>query len=237
MLIAIDGTGPTDDLRYARAMGGSFVSELFHEWEALGRRSWFSRGPNWSGMSDPIILKQAVRQVETWTSEGDHEIVLAGYSRGGLVSIALASRIRQEDWGKNLKIRCLALFDAVDRDIALGGAVIPGNVANAYHALRDPAVGSRPTFGNCGLVAEPGVHFITKVFYGTHSALGGLPWSGDHPVVQDRFLVSDEFRTSHSTAYSVKDRATTDAVRDAVATAQVRDWMWRSIAESSVARF
>lgn len=57
---------------------------------------------------------------------------------------------------------------------------IPSNVKNAYHAMRDPAVQSRWYFDNCGKTGSKNLQ--SKTFYCTHAGMGGLPWSGDHPV-------------------------------------------------------
>jgi len=59
------------------------------------------------------------------------------------------------------------------------GQVISGNVVWVAHARRDPAVHSRWYFGNTG--TSGGQHYTEKFFWGTHSALGGDPWGGDHP--------------------------------------------------------
>lgn len=87
-------------------------------------------------------------------------------------------------WRKlNANIRCMALFDAVDRAITLDTDLIPSNVQKVYHAVRNPNI-SRPTFANTGLRHEDPHKLIirTPKFRCTHAAMGGIPWTGDHPV-------------------------------------------------------
>ena len=83
----------------------------------------------------------------------------------------------------NSNIKCLALFDAVDRALFLDTDVIPKNVQMAYHALRSPTAGSRRSFANTGTSHESGSsYFKQDHFLCTHAGMGGVPWTGDHPT-------------------------------------------------------
>jgi hypothetical protein len=64
----------------------------------------------------------------------------------------------------------LGLFDAVDRVWGPDGAVIR-NVRLTYHALRDPEIGSRPTFGNAGRASAS--RYIERHFRTSHGGIGG----------------------------------------------------------------
>lgn len=75
----------------------------------------------------------------------------------------------------------MGLYDAVDRTPTVLFGVIPANVKHVRHALRDPRAGSRPAFGNTGTRGAPGIDYVPRTYFGTHAAIGGDPWQGDHP--------------------------------------------------------
>lgn len=103
-------------------------------------------------------------------------IWLAGYSRGGAAAIEAAWMLQD----RGIPVQALFLFDAVERTLyRLRTKTIPANVRSCFHARRDPGVGSRSGFGNCGTEAERGVRYVERTFFGTHGAIGGLPWSED----------------------------------------------------------
>lgn len=104
------------------------------------------------------------------------------YSRGGLIAIMVAQQLRNDPKTKTLTIECMALFDAVDRDIVNSGVEIPENVEHVYHAIRDDAVGSRPYFGHTGSKESKVGQLKNKIFFATHAGMGGMPWEGDHPT-------------------------------------------------------
>lgn len=124
-------------------------------------------------------------------------ISLIGHSRGALIAIRIAKRLRDHKLHTNvptLSVHFMGLYDAVDRQIGEGGDTIPGNVAAAYHALRDPTVQSRSWFGNTGTKAHPPCRYTSKVFTATHSGVGGDPWGGDKPkqITKDMDMLGSE---------------------------------------------
>lgn len=80
--------------------------------------------------------------------------------------------------GAPIRINFMGLFDAVDRSLGMDGPKI-SNVDSVFHLIRNPAVGSRPWFGNTGLQADSDVTYRQKILRGTHSAIGGDPGHGD----------------------------------------------------------
>lgn len=124
-----------------------------------------------------------MESIREFRGRNDRRLFLSGYSRGGLVAINVAKRLEEEFGPDDIEVVCLALFDAVDRQVGLAGETIPGNVRYACHAVRDSRAGSRSYFGHCGLRSARGPEALeVHPFFGTHAALGGLPWEGDHPV-------------------------------------------------------
>jgi hypothetical protein len=79
------------------------------------------------------------------------------------------------------------MFDCVDRHVAFDAEVIPNNVENVCHVIRDPAGKSRLSFGNDGMRYNPPTNYIVPVrmFMCTHGGMGGTPWT----VPQDKTLI------------------------------------------------
>lgn len=100
-------------------------------------------------------------------------IFLTGYSRGGAGVIAVADRLFMD----GVDVRGMVLFDAVDRALGINSVVVPANVKHLVYARRDPRVASRTSFGNCGTRwSDPPTKSRLRTFWGTHGALGGVPW-------------------------------------------------------------
>lgn len=234
MLIAIDGTSLYwDHEKYRKQMWGSLINEL----EATTREQHhrYLRGPTTSGVQDRWIADEALGSIREWVRRGDRRVVLAGYSRGGAVAIYVARRLQREDWARELKVACLALFDAVDRDLVLNATTIPGNVEHAYHALRDPRVGSRSYFGNCGETIDHPGKLIRHRFFGTHAAMGGLPFTGDHPRHEEAAMGLTELPYSVVASARIAAPGMVDErprlvpitqAQDQAAAAAVKQWMW-----------
>lgn len=177
MFIGIDGTGPYSSSQYEKEMRDSFVSQL-HAGSPEKNKKYF-RGPGTFGVKDIFIVDDAltyIRQIVAKT--GDTKILMAGYSRGGLIAINVAKMLKNNPETNSLTIECMALFDAVDRDLVLSGDVIPENVYHVYHAIRDDVVMSRSIFGHTGLKGQ----IVVEKFYATHAGMGNMPWTGDYPT-------------------------------------------------------
>lgn len=190
----IDGTGPFRDRTYEQAFQNSFVNVLKREggWS----KSAYNRGPSNDGFLTKSLGSDAFTRVRQWVrgarAEGENNpfICLAGYSRGGAAIIHTCNLLKQED----IEVDCLLLFDAVDRSINLSGIErVPGNVRNVYHARRDPEAKSRTgigrvSFGNCGTSLDgtsnsgPRSGYQEKFYFGTHGAIGGVPWTIPEPT-------------------------------------------------------
>ncbi|HPU50444.1 MAG TPA: hypothetical protein PK359_02705 [Burkholderiaceae bacterium] len=117
-------------------------------------------------------------------------IFLCGYSRGAHIAIKVAEMLA----GADVPVAAMFLFDAVDKDAYMNSKRVPMNVANVYHAIRTDNNRSRWYFGHtgmgqrldekrrlCGLIDEAHID-------GTHAALGGLPWCGDHPRLRGQLV-------------------------------------------------
>lgn len=175
IFVGIDGTGPWSDTTYNREMQSSFVRRLSRE--CGHARSLYLRGPSVTGYEDHSIRNHAVTQVLQWATP-DTQLVMAGYSRGGAIAIRVARQLLQRR--PALTVRCLLLFDAVERDASVESTIIPANVRRAFHAMRDASTGSRTTFGHCGTQVDNGATQLQKrSFLGTHGAMGGVPWKGE----------------------------------------------------------
>ncbi len=149
----------------------------------------------------------------------------------------------------NKNIKCIALFDAVDRALFIDTDVIPKNVKMAYHALRSPIAGSRRSFGNTGTSHElGGAHYQQRHFLCTHAGMGGIPWTGDHPteftpVMQRVVKVMNTFSIVDSSVVIdiVRDegigygpisgltKPLLTEQQDIVGSKKVHDWMWENM--------
>ncbi|MEP7075658.1 MAG: hypothetical protein ABI878_07575 [Acidobacteriota bacterium] len=183
ILVGIDGTGSAftpgsgRDKEYDVAFAHSFVKRICN---AGGPDAMYQRGPValGGGLLGAIEagVQHVVRKIGDYkrTLQSPPPVLLTGYSRGGLGAVVVAARL------KNLKIgvQALLLFDCVDRHLAFDAEVVPDNVANVYHVIRDPKSSSRESFGNDAMRYYPK---STKyegpyMFMCTHGGMGGCPW-------------------------------------------------------------
>lgn len=119
----------------------------------------------WAGPADlpPAERARVIRQTIHTIDSRVLKIILVGHSRGGLVAIETARILLAP-------IAFLGLFDAVDRTAGIDGGRIR-NVQITYHALRHPAIGSRPSFGNTGLSSNG--RYLERRFWTSHGGVGG----------------------------------------------------------------
>jgi hypothetical protein len=190
----IDGTGPDDNGEYKSAFATSHVRKFWQNWHSPA--AGYIRGPSTFGTETGSRVSEGVR----WTTQKYHEfeklcaasdtygntkprIFLSGYSRGGAAIISMAHKLK----AKGIPVHAMLIFDAVDRSGLTDTDVIPDNVKMAFHALRDPAAGSRESFGNTGRKHKPGVAYEEKFFFCTHGGVGGTPWTknGDSGKIEE----------------------------------------------------
>lgn len=201
MLACVDGSGPGDKKEYARTMARSFVKEIVDSSPEPGAKKCYLQGPNALSMKVEFgwMVRVTYSQVSVLASDvvafvranwhPGERVFLAGYSRGGAAVIEAARRLKSQL--PKLRIDAMFLFDAVERDLATFAGTIPSNVAHAYHAVNDRSTLSRWYFYNlgvfrdCGSRIEPPGQLETATFYATHAGMGGLPWTGDHPMRPD----------------------------------------------------
>lgn len=185
MLICVDGKGGYWGLSlpkfreadYAQKMAGSFVGMTYYGALALQRNRIYRQGPDILALLYLTSGASLVQQIAQFWSSGDRQIFLVGYSREGAIVIRVADMLTYAmSKGVKPKVDAMFLFDAVDRTIQLPwNEPIPPNVKVCYRAMRDPSMGSRCWFGNCGTDAAPGV-LVKKPFKTTHGGMGGVLW-------------------------------------------------------------
>lgn len=216
MFIGIDGSsdsvGAQSDQEYDAIYRNSFVRELYNTTRHENKS--YVHGPDLFSVGREVvrISGEIVSYIQGRISTTDDRIiVLAGHSRGGAVCVNVAQRLQRESWSAGLEIQCMALFDAIDRDIATATEVIPDNVVRAFHAMRDPRTGSRPSFGNTATMASARI-LSSMEFMTTHSGIGGIALdrlAGLIDVFSDQPVISAE-----------------EEVRNI---RLVKAWMWRNI--------
>lgn len=196
MLICVDGTdtyeGTLGDLlfgtknrtaNYAQDMMGSFVWMLYYGSRLQNRK--YYQGPDLLGTGPNMIQPfDLLTDISKLWRQGDHQIFMAGYSRGAGIVINTAALMTAIPMfgGQYAQIEAMFLFDAVARskDLPLT-QYIPNNVKFCYHAMRDDKTRSRWTFGHCGVAANLGTrlgvtYFVPRKFNTTHGGMGGVLW-------------------------------------------------------------
>lgn len=177
ILVGIDGTGsaifpgPKRDRKYDADFANSFVRRLCDTGNANSR---YLRGPVALGGGLVDAIRTGSRFVQNRRQAGvSGSVLLTGYSRGAAGVIVLARRLKR----KKIPVRAMLLFDCVDRHLFIDAEVIPDNVENVLHVVRDPKAGSRESFGNDGMkYSPPTVYPAAYSFMCTHGGMGGVPW-------------------------------------------------------------
>lgn len=225
--VGIDGTGPewlNPDPQYEKDYWNSHVNYLSRNW--VSRDTFYNRGPLIPGLESAALAKLAydetIKRVNKYGEETP--IVLAGHSRGGACVIDAAKYLKKRD---KLNVEILILFDAVDKSVGSGGiggvfdTPISDNVKNVVRATRDPNANSRGTFGNCGTMFEDRskTFLIPKLFFGTHSAIGGVP-AKIPKGASKKDLIDEGFPDGLTYVSYERDRAASRAVRV---------WMWNHV--------
>lgn len=177
ILVGIDGTGggtipgKSRDARYDIDFANSFVSKLCK----FKPNALYCRGPVTFGGGLDIAIFNGVKFIKDKRKElGDSEpILLTGYSRGALGAMVIAQRLQRE----NITVRAAMLFDCVDRHGDYDAEVVPQNVENIMHVIRDPKAKSRHSFGNDAMKYRMPTRYEGPfMFMCTHGGMGGTPW-------------------------------------------------------------
>jgi hypothetical protein len=178
ILVGIDGTGSAflpgkgRDADYDVAFAHSFVRRL----ALSGKKNHaYFRGPVALGGGLMAAIKGGYNYIVSKVDAGtEGPVLLTGYSRGAAGVVSLAGRLKK----KGIDVDALLLFDCVDRHLFMDAEVIPTNVKNVMHVIRDPAAGSRGSFSNDGLRYHPSSTYYPGAysFMCTHGGMGGCPW-------------------------------------------------------------
>ena len=209
IVLVIDGTGAIVNEEYRRDFRNSFVNYILRQTPARHKR--YIRGPGFDGLDMSMIAAEGYQFVHlTKVAHPDANILLTGYSRGASGVIDVARRLQIN----GVQVSGMVLFDPVDRSPTSSEDVIPNNVLRLTQVRRDPRSFSRYTFDNCG----NGWHHPTRCdmqrFYGTHGAMGGVPWPA--PPGGGSQYISEGFPEPTPTLVTYD--------RDAIAAREV--WAW-----------
>ena len=177
IVVGIEGTGGgtipgrSRNARYDVDFANSFVKRI----TASGPHKQYHRGPVTLGGGLMDAIAGGVRFIEQKRRDGiqDH-ICLTGYSRGAAGAVVIAKRLKK----KGIPVEALLLFDCVDRHLFIDADVIPDNVRNVMHVVRDPRSKSSVSFSNDGLRYHPAStnYPAAYKFLCTHGGMGGTPW-------------------------------------------------------------
>ncbi|MEK7724960.1 MAG: hypothetical protein AAB336_11455 [Acidobacteriota bacterium] len=186
IIVGIDGTGggmiydsAGRNAEYDRDFANSFVRRI-----SFGKtNAKYIRGPIGAGGGMPEGIQEGLNFVRAKRQQLPTEpILMTGYSRGALGVVVIAKELKN----LGINVKALMMFDCVDRHAAFDAEVIPNNVENVMHVIRDPAARSRMTFGNDGMsYTPPTIYQPIRKFMCTHGGMGGCPWqvpSGGNPT-------------------------------------------------------
>ncbi len=212
-LLAVDGSDSIND-RYnsATRRWNSSVHNFYADYSGPGRKIVL-QGPRTLGSDVPQIVSAAYHAVCSVATKNPSEVInMVGHSRGGLIVILVAERLKNSACPcmTSVNVNFMGLYDAVDRARAGSAKVIPDNVDYVAHARRDPKAHSRWYFGNTG--TSGGKNYTQRFFWGTHAAIGGDPWGGDHPdnvtQAQDQLAAaqSDQWIRTQARSHGVQLR-------------------------------
>lgn len=193
IIVGIDGTGggnttstfdpmwkvlgePSRNARYDAEMAQSFVHRLTHTGKPNHK---YLRGPATFGHGLVDAVEEgynfAIHRARLFPNEA---VLLTGFSRGAAGAVAIAQKLARNE----IEVSALLLFDCVCRHMILDTETIPNNVLEVLHLRRDPASGSRESFGNSGTSWNPGSTIYHQAFFlCTHGGVGGTPWKDGQP--------------------------------------------------------
>jgi RHS repeat-associated protein len=226
VLYAVGGTNSVTDnkttnsrtnvLRFAADWAGPGIA---HYHDGPGSNALWGKNPgNIAGFGSSEIAEQGYKFIcaELQKQKGVSEpwwndpVFLVGHSRGGAIVMQIANKLRDgcpcsKDGGRiagPIPVRFIGLYDAVSMTPDDPSQPVPDNVVFVTHGLRDPAIGSRPLWGNTG--TSGGKHFESETFSGNHSAMGGDPAEGDS---FDVLTLNQNIRASMAVDKYIRDAA------------------------------
>ena len=198
VLIAVDGTSSrawTRDARSHQHFGRlSHVYNFYLDYILSPSESgaYFFHGPALPGGDVNSILDLVMKYLSDALSEKPCQpINMVGHSRGGLVVIEAARRLKDgiivsgrsgSKSRRSFNVNFLGLYDPVDMAIGSGAfsETIPSNVDHVANAVSDPLVKSRWYWNRInGGPETPNPHFNQLSFFANHSGMGGAPNAGD----------------------------------------------------------
>ncbi len=198
VLVVIDGT---DSQEWVGQKGvNSHVLNFVRDYTGPGTKLYMD-GPSTIGRGVDLAVETGYKYIcSKIRKQRNDPIFLVGHSRGALVAILIAEKLKNGcpcQIGKNvpagqteeikgpIEVKFLGLYDAVSMEANHWAGPVTDNVSSVASGTRDPKVGSRTSWGNTGQTG--GQTRADEAFFGTHSAMGGDPSHGDvkNPQGQD----------------------------------------------------
>jgi hypothetical protein len=181
-----------------------FINQLVKSYAKKGKARYFE-GPTTLGEQSSSIAQAGVNFIAANCAR-DEELIIAGYSRGGLVAVNVCNELAK----RGRETQLLILFDPVDRANGPSTQNVSAAVHNCILIQREHAMvawvpykrtesvfGFKVSFTDVALtqsrfwfgkmVNDDDKASLTKgnfrhgEFDATHAAFGGVPWEGDKP--------------------------------------------------------
>ncbi|MFK7768339.1 MAG: hypothetical protein AB8B55_14040 [Mariniblastus sp.] len=178
LIVGIDGTGAaftpsaSRNRQYDLDFANSFVKRIAGR---AGANHKYFRGPVAAGGGLVAAVSGGYSFIKrnVTNSRTPKKVLLTGYSRGAAGAVAIAAKLKKA----NIAVDALLLFDCVDRHIVIDAEIIPNNVVECLHLIRDPKSSSRGSFSNDAMKYRVPTVVNCYKFLCTHGGMGGMPWT------------------------------------------------------------
>ena len=175
IIFGIDGVRVVSRKGQSNTHRNSFVRRIVENSSSVSQERRYLSGPSGASGSLDESIENGYSFVRSRfrAAQGDSPVLLTGFSRGAAGIITLSRRLEK----RNVPVKAILLFDAVDKFASSGVSSIPNSVKNVLHVRRHPESKSMPGLASVGKRSSSPTVYEEKLFKCTHAAMGGMPWS------------------------------------------------------------
>lgn len=195
IIFGIDGIDVLSKKDQTRNQHNSFVWKLVENSSSIAQEKRYLIGPKGliGSLDEYIENGYGFVRSRFRAAQRDSPILLVGYSRGAAAIISLAHRLDK----RNIPIKAMLLFDAVDKHTSANLSKIANNTINVFH-LRS-SLSSKLNLSVAGKQSNSSTLYNEKVFKCTHSAMGGFPLVPDTGVPENELITFPAYNESNIT--------------------------------------
>lgn len=177
IIFGIDGVRVVSRQGRSDTHRNSFVRRIVENSSAVSQERRYLIGPSGTtgGLDEAIENGYRFVRSRFRAAQGDSPVLLTGFGRGAAGVILLAHRLER----RNVPIKAMLLFDAVDKFSSSSVSSIPKTVKSVLHMRRHPDTKSMLSLVSVGKRSSSSTIYEEKLFRCTHAAMGGMPWVYD----------------------------------------------------------